>query len=119
MQHEPESPFPAHTLTNGVRVIRPAGRIDSVNGREFEIALLKQLEAGFLHLVVDMSGVVYISSTGLKTLLTVMRRLQERSGKIVLSGMIDRVHEVFSLSGFDTLFDITTNVDEASQIAQS
>jgi len=119
MEHEPESPFPAHTLSSGVRVVRPAGRIDSVNGRDFEIALLKQVDAGFMYLVVDMSGVTYMSSTGLKTLLTVMRRLGEHGGKIALAAMGDRVREVFSLSGFDTLFTLTAHVDEAASAVKS
>jgi anti-anti-sigma factor len=113
---EPVTPFPARTLTTGVRIVAPHGRIDSAAGRDFEQTLLAQIDAGFLRLVVDLSGVAYISSTGLKTLLTTMRRLTERQGSIVLAAMPNRVREVFELAGFDTVFTITDTVDEAAQV---
>lgn len=115
----PETPFPAHTLESGVRVVAPHGRIDSAAGRDFEQTLFAQIEAGFLRLVVDLSGVTYISSTGLKTLLTAMRRLNERNGAIVLAALPARVREVFEMAGFDTVFTITETVEDAAQLAMN
>ena len=53
---EPESSMPARTLDDGVRVLAPTGRIDSVSARQLETALQAQLDAGFTRLIVDMSA---------------------------------------------------------------
>jgi serine/threonine-protein kinase RsbW len=112
---EPKSPFPARTSPEGIRVIMPSGRVDSSVGRQLEAALLTQIEAGYKHLVVDMGAITYISSTGLKALLTGLRRAQEVHGKITLATMTVRVREIFEMSGFDTLFTITSTVEESVQ----
>jgi anti-anti-sigma factor len=112
---EPELPFPARTLPEGIRVIAPNGRVDSAVGRQLEAALLAQIEAGYKHLVIDMSTITYISSTGLKALLTVSRRAQEVHGKITLATMTARVREIFEMSGFDALFTVTSTVEESVQ----
>lgn len=112
---EPVSAFPARTLANGVRVITPSGRIDSMTGRQFETALNAQLEAGFKRIVVEMQAVNYISSTGLKVLLSAQRRAQAQGGGIALAALTRRVREVFELSGFDTIFTLANATDEAAR----
>ncbi len=114
-QEEPVSPFPARTLPEGIRVVAPVGRVDSAVGRQLEAALLAQIEAGYKHLVVDMGAITYISSTGLKALLTGLRRAQEAHGRITLASMTARVREIFEMSGFDTLFTITSTLEESVQ----
>jgi anti-anti-sigma factor len=110
---EPEAPFPAVTLASGARVVSPMGRWDSASGRAFEQTLARQLDAGFVRLVVDLTSVTYISSTGLKTLLTMMRKAGEKGGKLVLAGLSGRVREVFEMAGFDTIFAIMPTVEAA------
>jgi len=112
---EPESAFPARTLANGVRVVTPSGRIDSTTGRQFEAALSAQLEAGFNRIVVEMQTVNYISSTGLKALLSAQRRAQAQGGGIALAALTRRVREVFEMSGFDTIFTLANATDEAAR----
>ncbi|MCS6871030.1 MAG: anti-sigma factor antagonist [Anaerolineae bacterium] len=114
-QTETQSAFPARTLTSGVRVVTPSGRIDSTTGRQFEAALNAQLEAGFNRIVVEMQAVTYISSTGLKVLLGAQRRAQAHGGGIALASLTRRVREVFEMSGFDTIFTLANATDEAAR----
>jgi anti-anti-sigma factor len=96
-----------------VRVIRPTGRLDSTNGRILEATLNNQFDTGQLNLVVDMSGVNYISSGGLKVLIAAWRKAQKLHGMLLLSGMLPKVRKVFEISGFDSLFTITASVQDA------
>jgi anti-anti-sigma factor len=96
-----------------VRVIRPTGRLDSASGRMLETTLNSQFDTGRLRIVVDMSGVNYISSGGLKVLIAAWRRAQKLNGMLVLSGMLPKVRKVFEISGFDSLFTITVSVEDA------
>jgi anti-anti-sigma factor len=113
---EAEPVFPAHEWKNdsGIWVVMPAGRLDSTTSRMLETTLLKHLDAGQARLVVDLSGINYISSSGLKVLVSIWRRSQKLDGNLTLSGLSSRVREVFTISGFDTLFTIAPSVDEAA-----
>jgi anti-anti-sigma factor len=96
-----------------VRVIRPAGRLDSSSGRMLEATLNSQFDAGRIRFVVDMSGVNYISSGGLKVLIAAWRKAQKLNGTLVLSGLPPKVRKVFEISGFDSLFTITASIEDA------
>jgi anti-sigma B factor antagonist len=113
---EAEPVFPAHEWKNGngIWVVTPAGRLDSTTSRMLETTLIKHLDAGHALLIVDLSGITYISSSGLKVLVSIWRRAQKLDGNLVLSGLSSRVREVFTISGFDTLFAIGPSVDEAA-----
>jgi anti-anti-sigma factor len=113
----PDPLFPTHELRDGIWVVALSGRLDSSIGSQLESALTAQLDAAHLRLVIDMSNVSYISSSGLKALVSTWRSAQKRGGNVVLSAMNARVREVFEISGFDSLFTITETVDEAAAAA--
>src|SRR5258706_8219453 len=99
-----EPMFPTHELRDGIWVVALSGRLDSSVGSLLEAALAAQLDAAHVRLVVDMSDVSYISSSGLKALVATWRSAQKRGGNVVLTGLNARVREVFEISGFDSLF---------------
>src|SRR6266542_2680092 len=66
-------------------------------------------------LAVDMSGLDYISSAGLRVLLVMAKKVQQAKGKVALFGLVPNVREVFSVSGFDTIFSIQP--DSATAVA--
>jgi anti-anti-sigma factor len=91
---------------NGVTVVAPHGRVDSVSSAELEKALVGRLDAGARHLVVDLGGVEYISSAGLRVLLMLAKKLQGTGGRLVLCAMPESVRLVFELAGFLPIFEI-------------
>jgi len=106
--------FPAYELSDNLWVINPAGRLDANGGTLLESTLTAYFTARQNVLIVDMSAVTYISSGGLKALLSAFKKARERHGAIALAGMTPRVIEIFQMSGFDTLFEITPTVQAAS-----
>jgi anti-anti-sigma factor len=113
--HKPlvDEPYPVHDVNGGVRIVSLNGRLDSNNSRTLESALTSQLATGYLRLVLDMSEVTYVSSSGLKVILTAQRQAMKENGNLALAGLSSRVFEIFQISGFDTLFHITETTDEA------
>jgi anti-anti-sigma factor len=109
-----ESAVPARELREGLWAVVPAGRLDSTAARTLETALNAQLDAGHVRLVIDMSQVAYISSSGLRVLVTIWRRSQKLGGNIALAALSTRVREVFEMSGFDTLFTVAPSVEDAA-----
>jgi anti-anti-sigma factor len=102
--------------TEGEAVILAlTGQLDSSAAQSAETTLSAALGAGSPQLVLDMSGLDYISSAGLRVLLVVAKKAQQAKGKMALCGLSPNVREVFSVSGFDTIFSIQP--DRAAAIA--
>jgi len=98
-----------------VVVVRLAGRLDSSAASSAEDRLSAALTDASPRLAIDMSGLAYISSAGLRVLLVVAKKVQQQKGKIALGGLAENVREVFAVSGFDTIFPIEP--DPAAAVA--
>jgi stage II sporulation protein AA (anti-sigma F factor antagonist) len=65
-----------------------------------------------------MTGLSYISSAGLRVLLVVAKKVQQQHGKVALFGLSANVREVFTISGFDTIFSITADSGAALAVVR-
>lgn len=112
---KPEPPENVHSrqLRTDVWLVAPEGRLDAAGSPRLEEALTRMLERGRSWLVVDMSHVSYISSRGLKTLVSAWRKSGDAGGGLVLFGMNPRVASVFEMVGFTHIFDTYGSMEEA------
>ncbi len=106
--------FPSYELRGGIWVINPSGRLDANGGPLLDTTLSAHLNANRVYLVVDMAAVSYISSGGLKVLLSAFKKARSRGGGLTLAGLTPRVLEVFQISGFASLFRIAPTVQAAA-----
>lgn len=106
---------------DGILVVAPSGRIDSTTSEVLRLRLWQFVGGGERNLIVDFVAVDYISSAGLRVMLGLARRVLDASGRLVLCGMPDSVHQVFDLAGFVPLFTIepTRDVAFARLLAES
>jgi len=98
-----------------VAVYRLAGRFDSNAAATAEAELAIGADGGTIRVVMDLSGLDYISSAGLRVLLVVARKIQQAAGKLALFGLKTEVRQVFAVSGFDTI--ISVQPDAAAALA--
>ena len=96
----------AREQSGDVVIVRLAGRLDSGAARSAEDGFTAALAGDAPHLAVDLTKLDYISSAGLRVLLVVAKKVQQAKGKVALFGLSPNVREVFSVSGFDTIFSI-------------
>jgi anti-anti-sigma factor len=89
---------------DGVVIIALAGRVDSTTAPALEAHLGRLDAAAARRLVVDFSGVEYISSAGLRVMLMLAKRVREQRGALAICGLGDSVRQVFALAGFLPLF---------------
>lgn len=100
------------TELNHVTLIEVSGRIDSMNANELGDVLSEQIGLDARQVVLDLAKVSYMSSAGLRELVTAYRKLQDVSGDLRLAQPSSRVMDVLEMSGLDTIFQIfTTQVD--------
>lgn len=101
------------SLAEGVRCLAPEGRLDALTVPEFDKALRDLISGGTIRILVDMQDVTYISSSGLRALLTARRMAQAQDGEVKLCGLSPRVYEIFDMVGFDQIFEIYDSVEAA------
>jgi anti-anti-sigma factor len=102
---------------NGAMVISVTGRMDAVTARDFEKESGAWTGEEEKKLVVDLSGVDYISSAGLRSFLLLGKRVKAAGGTLALSGMQGMVRDVFDMSGFATIFPVYATIEEAVEAA--
>lgn len=89
-----------------VDLVAAEGRIDSSTAPQFDDILKKCLADNQYNIVINLSGVSYMSSAGLRALVAALRECKGRGGRIAIAEPSERVSEVLELAGVSTLFDI-------------
>lgn len=65
------------------------------------------------NVVLDMNELLYMNSTGLNIMISVLTRTRKAGGEVLLSGLSSGVRQLFIVTKLDTVFPITASVDEA------
>lgn len=100
-------------LPSDVRVVPVQGRIDATAAPGLATIVRDTAESGGQRIVLDLSGVTFLSSSGLRILLMLARELKSNGGELRLCAMQPPVAEVFTLTGFTQIFTIHRTRDEA------
>lgn len=98
---------------DGKTIVTVRGRMDAVTAPEFEAEIDKHLQAGETSVVADLAGLEYISSAGLRSILTSGKKLKAAGGALAFCGLGGMVEEVFSVSGFTAMFKVFPTAEDA------
>ncbi len=101
-------------MIDDILVINLTGEINGRNAPDVQDQLLPLARPGS-RLLLNMSGVSYMSSAGLRTLLMLYRQINNQSGCVFLSNLQEMIQEMMSVTGFLDFF--TAFVTEAEGIA--
>jgi|SRR5713101_4399023 anti-anti-sigma factor len=99
-----------------VVLIRIEGRIDHTTAQDFGQALTSHIDSCTgedCKLLLDCSGIDYISSAGLRVLLITAKRCHTQQGEMVFAALQPLLQEVFKISGFDLMLKTFTTVKAA------
>jgi anti-anti-sigma factor len=94
-------------------VVTVAGEVDLETASQLGDAAVEAVQDVSPHLVLDLSGVTFMDSTGLKVLLTSQRRAQLAGGSFALAGPARTVQRILALTGLDQSIPAFPTVDEA------
>ena len=89
----------------GTLVMTLNGRLDAASVQAFHERLLNCIDGGATSVLLDLALLDYISSAGLRSLLTAAKRLQAGDGRFAVCALTGNVREVFQVSGFDTIIE--------------
>jgi anti-anti-sigma factor len=93
-------------LIGTLRILGLTGRLDTETAVDVELALQDLLAAGERQFLIDLTGIGYVSSAGLRVLLSLAKQLDGGKGSLKLCGLNASVKQVFEVAGFSKLFTI-------------
>jgi anti-anti-sigma factor len=94
-------------------IISIEGRVDTTNADEFEKAVMEVVESGINKIILNCSGLNYISSSGLRVFLIVQKKMMATKGQLRLCSLLPGIREIFEISGFTTIFSIFPDQESA------
>ena len=100
-------------VVNGMAIYRIAGRVDAVTAPKLESAVSTTIDAGTPRVIFDMRAVTYISSAGLRVVLSSAKRAKAANGGLAVFGLQPAVQEVFEVSGFQNVLPVVSDENEA------
>ncbi len=93
-----------------VDFVEVSGRVDSSTAPRLEATLQEIMGQDRFRLVVDMHGLEYVSSAGLRVLVSALKQARRwNRGDLRLAAVPGRIREVLQLAGLDVLFHIDEN----------
>lgn len=101
------------SIQEGIVIATLAGRMDAMTTVEFDHWFSEQRAAGMTRFVLDLQQLQYISSAGLRSLLSAAKQLKAAAGEMLICGLSGTVEEVFRISGFLTIFKVLATPEEA------
>jgi anti-sigma B factor antagonist len=100
-----------------VKVLSISGDIDGKTAPQVQEMILANLEPGG-RMLIDMTGVPFMSSAGLRVLLTTHRRANQENAHIVLVGISQEIQDTMSATGFLGFFKIHDTVEKGLEALQ-
>jgi anti-anti-sigma factor len=100
----------------GIVYITIKGRLDADSAMEAEKTVNEALGGDASKLLFDLGALDYLSSAGLRVLLSAAKEMRRRDGKIVLCALTQFVKEIFEVSGFEALIPIEDSVETGVKV---
>jgi anti-anti-sigma factor len=89
-----------------VDLVTVAGRVDSSNASQLDSRLKDLMDNGRHKIVLELAGVHYMSSAGLRAMVAAVRESKKHRGDVRLANISERVGEVLKLAGLDAIFQV-------------
>ncbi len=98
-------------LENGVVLVKLTGRLDLQGAQEIDLPLSGITSSPTSSVLVDISGVSFLASLGLRSLLSAAKAMSRRGGKMLLISPKPNVMEILEVSGVSSLIPIFQDKD--------
>ena len=96
-----------------VSLVTVGGRVDSATAPDFEKALQALIQANRSQIVLDLKGVEYMSSAGIRGMVSALKAAKNVGGDVRLAQPSTRVKEVLELAGLVAIFTVYNDLVEA------
>jgi anti-sigma B factor antagonist len=99
---------------DGASIVALSGEVDVYTAPVLRARLIEATESGAGPLVVDMSGVEFIDSSGLGVLVSILKRISEQGSTMTIVSDREIVLKVFRITGLDRVFEIVPTIADVA-----
>ncbi|MBN2355356.1 STAS domain-containing protein [candidate division KSB1 bacterium] len=96
-----------------VHVISLSGRLDAQNAPLLDNRTSTTISEGTTHIVLDMEKVDYISSSGLRAIVSIVKSCREKKGDCRIANLQPAVYNILELGGFENIIQIFESTETA------
>jgi len=96
-----------------ISVVSVGCHLDYSFASTFKDEVLKLVKAGKKNLIIDLSGVNFVDSSGLGALVSVLRAITSEGGDICLCGLKPNIQTMLELTRLNRIFEVYAGVDDA------
>ena len=100
-------------VRGGALVLKPSGRVDESTADAFKVNLLAAMETGPATAIIDLAGIDYMSSRGLRALTLAQRAGKDAGTTIVLARPNETMREILAISRYDMVFKVSDRIEDA------
>ena len=94
-------------------IVSVKGRLDTITASDLEKKTIAWIGEGHRMLLLDLAGVEFLSSAGIRAILVVAKKTKELQGTLAIAGLQGIAKEAFNLSACNTILSTYTSVDSA------
>ena len=94
-------------------IVYPKGRLDLAISSQVEDELNNLVSSGHSHIILNMKDVEYMSSSGFRACISVLRKLKVVNGSLKICNVQPDVNRIFEVIELDSLFDVYKTEEEA------
>jgi anti-sigma B factor antagonist len=113
MEERPQFSVELTHSGDDVAVIALTGEVDIYSAPQFKESLVKGIDDGARHIIVDLAGVTFIDSTALGVLVSGAKRVRPQNGTLDIVCTDENITRIFEITGLDRIFGIYPSRDEA------
>ncbi|MFD0856647.1 STAS domain-containing protein [Actinomadura adrarensis] len=99
--------------SDGCAVVRVAGEVDAATAPGVREKVLELVAKGSAHLIVDLTDVGFLDSTGLGMLVGSLKRVRVHEGSLMVVTSAEHIRRVFRITGLHNVFPLPTSVLDA------
>lgn len=85
--------------------VKLSGRLDAVTAPQFDKAMIESLDS-VKKVTIDLQELEYVASAGLRSLMMVQKKIDQKDGEMVIRNVQPQVMEVLDMTGFDEILTI-------------
>ncbi len=91
---------------DGKTIVNINGYLDTISAEEFQKFVDDMTPEDTAHVIVDCEGLEYISSSGLRVFITLLKKAQKNGGTVKVENLNSTVREIFDMTDFSSLFGL-------------
>lgn len=91
------------------------GRLDFANSAQLKEEILRHVSNGKKKLIINLAQVDFINSSGLGTLVSILKEVRVAKGRLVLSNLATYVEEIFEITQLSHIFEIFASEADAQE----